>query len=174
MQYGFYIDTDRCIGCNSCIVACLDENDIQPGQGVKWRRVLNIESGTAPDTRLANVSLSCMHCGKPACEAVCPTGAINKRPEDGIVAVDQDKCIGCRYCFLACPFGVPQYSGDGTMQKCQGCVGLLEPGEEPACAAACTGGALHYGTMEELAKMAAEKSARKLDGATHPSVLISP
>jgi anaerobic dimethyl sulfoxide reductase subunit B (iron-sulfur subunit) len=173
MQYGFWVDIDRCIGCGACTIACKDWNDIQPGQAVQWRRVTTIESGQVPNTQLTNVSLSCMHCAKPACVAVCPTSAITKRAEDGVVVVDSSKCIGCRYCFFACPLGVPQYGKDGTMQKCNLCLDRLQQGEKPTCVVACPVGALHGGPIEELAKSAAEKAATRLAGATDPSVLIS-
>jgi len=173
MQYAFYVETERCIGCNTCVMACLDWKDIKPGQHLQLRRVTTIESGKCPDVRLTNLSLSCMHCGKPACVAVCPTGAISKRAEDGIVVVDQSKCIGCRYCFFACPFGVPQYGETGTMQKCNLCLDRLQKGEEPACVSACVTGALHAGPVDEMAKLASQRAAARLAGATQPSVLIS-
>ena len=173
MQYAFYVETERCIGCNTCVMACLDWKDIKPGQHLQLRRVTTIESGKCPDVRLTNLSLSCMHCGKPACMAVCPTGAISKRAEDGIVVVDQNKCIGCRYCFFACPFGAPQFGDDGTMQKCTYCLDRTTKGLDPACVATCPAHALHAGTMEELAKLAGEKAAVKLVAATEPSVIIT-
>jgi anaerobic dimethyl sulfoxide reductase subunit B (iron-sulfur subunit) len=172
-MYGFYVDTSRCIGCNACAMACKDWADVQPGEGVQLRRVTTIEAGKVPDVSLVNLSLACMHCGKPACVAVCPAGAITKRAEDGIVVVDSDKCIGCHYCFFACPFGVPQYGNEGTMEKCDLCLERLQAGEKPVCVAACPAGALHAGTPEELSKFAQEKAARRLAGATQPSVLIS-
>ncbi|NLF15511.1 MAG: 4Fe-4S dicluster domain-containing protein, partial [Anaerolineaceae bacterium] len=134
----------------------------------------DVWNGTFPDVTRTFVSMSCLHCGDPACASVCPTGAITKRAEDGIVVVDQDKCIGCHYCFYACPFGVPQYGPDGKMYKCDFCLDRLEEGKEPACVATCPTGALHSGTMEELAKRAEEKAAKSLVGATQPSVLVSP
>jgi len=171
-MYGFYVDTSRCIGCGACAMACKDWKDVQPGEGATWRHVTTIESGTVPNVSLVNLSFACMHCGKPACVAVCPAGAISKRP-DGIVVVDRDKCIGCHYCFFACPFGVPTYGKDGTMQKCDLCLERLEAGEEPACALACPVDALYAGKLEDLAKIAQEKVAKRLAGATQPSLLIS-
>ena len=171
-QYGFYLELDRCIDCWACEVACKQWHGIKAGT-VRWRRVIDIWGGKYPDVTRTFLSLACMHCGSPACEAVCPTGAIKKRVEDGVVVVDQDKCTGCHYCFFACPFGIPQYGEDGTMQKCDFCLDRLEEGQEPACAATCPTKALHAGTMEELSKLAAEKAATKLGGATQPSVLIS-
>ncbi len=169
-QYGFYVELERCIKCWSCEVACKAWKGIDAGT-VSLRRVIEITSGEFPAVKRTFLSMSCMHCEKPACEAVCPTGAISKRPEDGVVVVDQTKCIGCRYCFFACPFGVPQY--DKTMQKCDMCLDRLAEGKEPACVATCPTRALHFGTMEELSKIAQEKVAKRLAGSTQPSVLVS-
>ncbi len=180
MQLGFYLDTTRCVGCETCTVACKNWNNLAPKltaapgtQGPKWRRVASIESGTYPNVSVIRVSMGCMHCGKPACAAVCPTGAITKRAEDGIVLVDQNKCIGCRYCALACPFGVPQFADDGTMQKCNFCQDRLAQGLKPACVTNCPGKALQSGTIEELSKLATTKSASRLVGSTQPSMLIT-
>jgi len=169
-QYGFWVDTARCTKCWACQVACKAENEIEPGT-VSMRRVLDIWSGTFPDVTRTFVSFSCMHCEKPACVAVCPAGAITKRAEDGVVVVDESKCIGCHYCFFACPFGVPQY--DGTMKKCDMCPDRVAEGKEPACVATCPTGALHWGTLEELSKMLQEKKAKQLAASTQPSVFIS-
>ena len=166
-QYVFYFDSDRCIQCRTCEVACTSMHNIEPG--LKWRRVIETWSGDFPNVTRSFFSLACMHCGKPACAAVCPTGAISKRAEDGIVVVDRDKCNGCQECLAACPFNVPQFGSDGTMQKCDFC---LTRGEEPACAAHCLAEALHYGTMEKMAEPAAGKVAEKLSGPTEPSIII--
>lgn len=180
MQLGFYLDTDRCVGCETCVVACKNWNNLTPKAtatpgtaGPKFRRVMSIESGTYPNVDIVKVSLGCAHCGKPACAAVCPAGAISKRAEDGVVVVDQNKCIGCRYCFFACPFGVPQYGAEGTMQKCNLCLERLAMGKDPACVASCPAKAVFAGPLEELAKIAATKRAQKLAGATVPSLFIS-
>jgi len=117
--------------------------------------------------------MSCMHCANPACEKVCPTGAIRKRAEDGVVLVDQSRCIGCRYCASACPFGAPQFEPGGTMIKCDMCPDRLAEGKQPACAATCPTGALHFGTLDELAELSAGKAAQRLAATTEPSLLIS-
>jgi DMSO reductase iron-sulfur subunit len=166
-QYGFFYDVSRCVQCRTCEVACKSVNDIEPG--IHWRRVVETWSGEFPDVTRTFFSLACMHCSKPACAAVCPTGAITKRAEDGIVVVDRDKCNGCQDCLPACPFGVPQFGADGIIQMCDFC---RATGREPACAASCPSEALHYGTMEELAEFAAGKSAAKLAGPTEPSMVI--
>jgi anaerobic dimethyl sulfoxide reductase subunit B (iron-sulfur subunit) len=163
-QYGFDFDVERCVQCHACEVACKSFHDVEPG--VKRRRIASAWEGQYPDVRNMTISLACLHCGEPACESVCPTGAIQKRTEDGIVMVDQAKCIGCHCCFLACPFGVPQYGEDGKMQKCDLCANRLDQGKEPPCVATCPAEALHFGTMNELADRATGRLARKLLSAT--------
>ena len=167
-QYGFYFDADRCVQCRACETACKSAHDIEPG--LRWRRVIDIWEGEFPDVACTYFSLACMHCARPACAEACPTGAITKRAEDGIVVVDREKCNGCRECSAACPFDVPQFGADGTMQKCDFCI---ERGREPACVATCPAEALFYGTMEELSRLAEAKSAKKLAGPTEPSIFIS-
>lgn len=170
-QLGFYIEIDKCVQCHACAVACKSahESDLS----VARRRVTTLWTGEYPTVKSIGVSLSCMHCGEPACMAVCPAGAISKRSEDGVVVVDQDKCIGCHYCFFACPFGVPQYNDDGTMDKCDICLERREAGLEPACIKTCPADALHYGPLDELAQEASAKAAVKLAGSTSPAVLIT-
>ena len=166
-QYGFYFDADRCVRCHACEVACKSARNVE--LGVKWRQVIEIWAGEFPDVTRTFVSLSCLHCAEPACEKACPTRAITKRAEDGIVVVDIDKCNGCQECYDACPYHVPQFGADDTMQKCDFCTGQ---GIEPACVSPCPASALFYGTMEELTKIASEKKAEKLDGPTKPSMFM--
>ena len=174
-QYGFYADTSRCLKCWACEVACKQWNDIKAGT-VSRRKVHEIDSGTFPDTHRTFVSMSCMHCEKPACEKVCPAGAISKREQDGIVTVDKDKCIGCHYCFFACPFGVPEYTEAG-MDKCDACLGngvKIDEGEKPHCVATCPTKALHFGPMDELREMQAQKTAKNVvSDSTKPSFIAS-
>ena len=100
-RYIMVTDLRRCIGCQTCTAACKQTNGTPPG--VQWRRVLDMESGEYPQVRRTFVPVSCMHCGDPPCLAVCPSGATYKR-DDGLVAIDYDKCIGCAYCAVACPY----------------------------------------------------------------------
>jgi len=97
--------------------------------------------------------------------AACPTGAIYQRA-DGIVLTDKDKCIGCGYCVMACPFAVPEYGSDGLMQKCIACYQRIDKGLDPACVHTCLTGALAFDTPEEIAKIKMERVAEK--------VIISP
>jgi anaerobic dimethyl sulfoxide reductase subunit B (iron-sulfur subunit) len=169
-QWGFLIDTESCVACKACEIACKNRNQL--GVGPRLRQVSTIEAGEFPDVSIVNVSLACMHCGRPACEAVCPTRAIQKRSQDGIVVVDRDKCIGCHYCFFACPFGVPQFANDGKMIKCDLCLDRLQMGLEPACVRTCFYDALHAGPLTELADLARQRVTQKLGGSTEPSILV--
>ncbi len=170
-QYGFYIHTDRCIQCHSCEVACKSWNEIE--LGIRWRRVVDFWSGEFPEAANQTISLSCMHCEKPACLAICPEDAISKRAEDGIVVVNPEKCVGCRSCSTACPFAVPQYGRTGTMQKCNMCLNRLQQGKRPSCVLTCPGEALKFGTVEDLTRMAAAKSGKRLVAETAPPFFIS-
>lgn len=163
-QYGIYCDLSRCVQCHACEVACKVGNSVEPG--VKWRMVFDVWEGQFPHIRNRSIAHACLHCAEPACEAACPTGAITKRSADGIVVVDQGRCIGCHSCQLACPFGIPQFGRDGRMQKCNLCVERLEQGREPACVATCPAEALFFGTTEALNQLPAKKAARKLAAAS--------
>ena len=125
MQYGFYVESNYCVGCKACQVACKDEHDLEVGQ--LFRKITTKESGQIIEQNKAffsnvtayHLSTSCHHCDEPACVKNCPTGAMNKNPETGIVSVNQDRCIGCRYCTWACPYGAPQYNEQiGKTGKC--------------------------------------------------------
>jgi anaerobic dimethyl sulfoxide reductase subunit B (iron-sulfur subunit) len=100
-------------------------------------------------------------------------GAIEKQADTGIVTVDDEKCIGCHYCFFACPFGAPQYGDDGKMQKCELCIDRLAEGQQPKCVTTCPAEALHFGTMEELGQMAQARAAQRLAASTRPAMIIS-
>jgi anaerobic dimethyl sulfoxide reductase subunit B (iron-sulfur subunit) len=167
-QYAFYYDVGRCVQCRTCEVACKSIRNVE--SGLKWRRVVETWGGEFPSVTRTFFSLACMHCGRPACLAVCTTGAISKRAEDGIVLVDKDKCNGCQECFYACPFDIPQFGSNSTMQKCDFCV---EMDGGPACVASCPAEAIHYGTTEKLSELVTGKVAEKLTGPTEPSIFIS-
>lgn len=170
-QYGFYVNSDRCVQCHACEVACKAWNNV--GFGIQWRKVADFWDGNFPEVANQTISFSCMHCEKPSCVEVCPSGALSKRAQDGIVTVDQDKCIACRSCEKACPFDVPQYGPSGTMQKCNMCLERIEQHQQPLCVATCPGEALKLGTMEDLMEIAQAKSGIRLPSPTVPSFWIS-
>lgn len=156
-------DEDRCIKCYACQVACKQWHGFKAG-GVSRRNVVEHVAGKFPNVARTFSSISCHHCVEPACARVCPAGAISKRAEDGIVVVDDDKCIGCRYCFFACPFGIPSYDDNG-MNKCDMCLslGVGDDGRpDPHCVATCPTRALYYGTESEVKELVQEKEALRL------------
>ncbi len=156
-QLGFYVNLANCTGCKACEIACKDRKDLP--LGVRWRRVYEYSGGEwiqDNDQMIPSgifsyfVTTACMHCEEPGCMEVCPAGAISKR-DDGIVLIDPDKCIGCRYCSWACPYDAPQFNEEiGLMTKCDMCVELQDQGQNPACVDACPYRALQYGDIEEL------------------------
>ena len=100
-RWGMVINLNRCIGCYACMLACKQEHFLPPQ--VFWNRVLVGEIGKYPAVRKQTYPVLCNHCEEPACVDVCPTGATSRR-DDGIVTVDSNKCVGCRYCVIACPY----------------------------------------------------------------------
>lgn len=156
-QLGFFVDVAKCTGCKTCQVACKDKNDLEVGRN--FRRVSEFAGGTwkqvngawQQDVFAYYVSISCNHCADPACTKVCPTGAHAKRADNGLVLIDQDKCIGCRMCEKACPYGAPQYDAQAEkMSKCNGCIDRLAKGLQPTCVESCPQRAIEFGEIEEL------------------------
>ena len=162
-RWAMSVDLRRCIGCQTCTAACKHANATPPG--VQWRRVLDMEFGTYPDVQRAFVPVGCQHCDEPPCLEVCPTTATRKRA-DGIVTIDYDRCIGCAYCAVACPYqarykterasfayGTPTETealrhDEGRLAvatKCTFCVDRIDaglaaglvPGRDPAATPAC-------------------------------------
>ena len=155
---GFSFDQTKCNGCKACQIACKDKHDLPVG--VTWRRVAEYSGGTwqeDEDTAVPNVfayytSMACNHCENPICVQVCPTTAMTVR-DDGTVFVDDEKCVGCRYCEWACPYSAPQFNAEtGHMTKCDLCADYREQGQDPACVAACPSRALGWGEIEDLRK----------------------
>jgi formate dehydrogenase iron-sulfur subunit len=149
MAVGLLIDTTRCIGCNACVDACKEANalpqEVEPRLTARTWTVVEERGGVY-------VRHLCMHCEEPACASVCPVGALYKS-EQGPVAYDESRCIGCRYCMVACPFGVPKYEWDSALprvRKCIGCLGRVREGKQPACSEACPTGATLFGEREAL------------------------
>jgi len=151
-QCGFFVDLSRCIGCNTCVVACKQWHGIDPGP-TKWMRVYQWEEGAFPDIRLHILPIMCYHCEKPVCLKACPQRAIYKEEKYGAVLVDRDKCRGSRRCWKACPYGAPQFEGDEPdlkMSKCTMCIDRLEEGLKPICVLSCSMRALEFGPLDEL------------------------
>ncbi|MDO5735650.1 MAG: dimethylsulfoxide reductase subunit B [Propionibacteriaceae bacterium] len=184
-QLGFYFDQTLCTGCKACQIACKDKHDLPVG--VNWRRVAEYSGGAwlvddATGTATNSVftyytSISCNHCEDAICVTVCPTQAMHKG-ENGIVSVDPNLCIGCRYCEMACPYSAPQFDPDkGVMTKCNFCADRIEVGGTPACVASCPSRALDFGEVVDLrAKYGDQASIAPLPHAsvTQPNLVITP
>ena len=160
MQYGFFYDQSRCIGCNACTVACKDYNQVNPGP-VRWRDQRYYEGNISP---FENLSISCNHCEDPACLKACGAEAIVKK-DNGIVLIDREKCVGLKDCIKACPFAAPHIADDQQepekretwqithpMQKCTFCWQRVEAGSAPSCVGACPVYALEFGDIAEFEK----------------------
>jgi Fe-S-cluster-containing dehydrogenase component len=201
MRYAMVLDQNRCIGCNSCTLACKEHNGL--ASGVFWSQVLKKLEGTYPNVQLYFEPILCNHCAEAACVEVCPTGATQKL-DNGIVTIDPDKCIGCRYCIVACPYnartfnyGAPQgyypeqgrtafeeirFAGHkiGTVEKCDFCIDRIAEGKKPACVQACPTRARIFGDLDdpdsEVSQLVASRGAYQLhpELGTDPSVYYLP
>ncbi|HEY3366060.1 MAG TPA: 4Fe-4S dicluster domain-containing protein [Symbiobacteriaceae bacterium] len=176
MSKGMLIDLTKCMGCRGCQVACKQWNDL-PAEKTSYNQeftnpqnrsaytwtLVEFHTTTYEEKTLSTFTKTqCLHCEHPACESVCIAGAIKKQ-ENGAVTIDADKCIGCRYCQVACPFHVPKYQYDKLfpkMQKCTMCFDRISSGMKPACAATCPQGAILFGDREELLKTAKARIAK--------------
>lgn len=173
-RYGMVIDLKRCYGCYACVMACKTANHTPPG--VFWARLLKGESGKFPNVVRQSLPVLCMQCEEPSCLEVCPTGATLKL-DDGIVVVDKDKCMGCKACMMACPYGArysvdewesyfpdglplspyeeftkrtwEEKSGVGVATKCDFCRDRIEEGRQPACVEACPAKARTFGDLDD-------------------------
>ena len=183
-QLAFYFDSSACVGCKACQIACQDKNNLSAD--IMWRRVFRYGGGNWIQRGLVAVpnnlfryfvSISCQHCQNPACVTVCPTTAMSK-DENGIVSIDATKCVGCRYCEWACPYGAPHFDeAAGVMTKCNFCQDLLAAGGNPACVDACPMRALDFGELSDLqAKYGTLDAIEPLPSGdyTNPSLVITP
>jgi len=179
MRWGMVIDLRRCVGCQTCTIACKIEHALP--EGIHWRFVADCEVGEYPDVRRLFLPMQCMHCAEPPCVPVCPTGASRQR-EDGIVWVEYSACVGCGYCAMACPYRArhlvhgaggardgahpfepapPRSERRGVMTKCTFCKERVDAGRArgltagvdaeatPMCAVACIAGAILFGDLDD-------------------------
>lgn len=160
-QMAFYIDSSSCVGCRTCEIACKDKQDLTVGSRPRYVRdfaggawLVDPENPTIirPEGVFSyNVSVSCNHCASPACAGMCPTGAMQKDEETGIVWNDHEKCIGCGSCAKACPYAAPQLNEEEkVVYKCDFCRDLLAEGSAPACVETCPMRALDFGEYTDL------------------------
>jgi Fe-S-cluster-containing dehydrogenase component len=168
-RLGLVIDLDICVGCHACAVNCKEWNDggyhapltderpydADP-QGVWFNRIhaFEVKEDSDDQARVVHFPRSCLHCEDAPCVTVCPTGASYKRGSDGIVLVEEDRCIGCKLCSWACPYGAREYDGtEGVMKKCTLCIDRIyneameEVARVPACVSTCPATARHFGDL---------------------------
>ena len=180
---GLLYDATICVGCKACVAACKEVNGNPPVFSTEdhlWDTPLDTDGHTFNIIKMyrhgtmeqkdreqngyAFMKVSCMHCADPSCVSACPVSAMTKNPETGVVAYDPGRCIGCRYCVAACPFGIPKYQYDdplGRIGKCELCRHRYKDGHYSACAEVCPTGATLYGKSSELLAEARRRLALK-------------
>jgi Fe-S-cluster-containing dehydrogenase component len=160
--YYLYQDQKKCIGCYSCTIACKSNKNILVGP--KPTDIITIGPKMIHgEPRASYVFMPCFHCENPWCVAACPTGAMQKRPKDGIVFVDSKLCVGCKSCMSACPWGAPQWNSEtGKVVKCDYCMDRVDAGLKPACVTICTTHCLHFEEAEKMPAIRRERYARNV------------
>lgn len=174
LRYGMLIDTRRCVGCHACSISCRAENNVPENYHRSW--VEYTEKGTFPDATLHFLPRLCNQCSTPQCTSVCPTNATYIR-DDGIVVIDPEICIGCKYCIQACPYDARFINPEtGAADKCDFCVDRLAVGMEPACVASCFNRARIFGDLNdpnsEISRLIAKNAVTVLrpEMGTQPNV----
>ncbi|TEB05218.1 Formate dehydrogenase, nitrate-inducible, iron-sulfur subunit [Pelotomaculum schinkii] len=182
MSKSVLVDITRCIGCRSCMVSCKSWNDLpaepsefsnnwdSPGKlsADTWTNVSSYVLEEGDQLKWRFVKRQCMHCNEPACESACFTHSFVKTKEGAVIykptELNEDYCVGCRYCMIACPFDVPGFQWDKALpyvQKCRFCYDRTkEEGLEPACVTACLTGALTYGERDEMLALAQDRMSK--------------
>ena len=171
------IDEQRCLACKTCVLECAMAHS-QAGTLVE---ALSAETLPQPRVHVEplgdfGMPLQCRHCEDAPCIMVCPTEAIRRFDPDGPVILDQQRCIGCKFCMMVCPFGVIDISRDGkAMIKCDLCLKLTEAGQEepqPACVAACPTGALRFEEVTEYLRRRRRQAVERLAAGAERNVKI--
>lgn len=158
-QFAILTDTTRCTSCEACVQACKDEYDLpQHDTHYRWKQNIDDLSSTRFTTILHKpgdkyIRHQCRHCNDPACVSACIVAALRKEPDTGAVTYDENRCMGCRYCMMACPYGIPRYSWEDQVpivRKCILCHHRVQEGKQPRCTEACPYNATVFGTREEM------------------------
>ena len=158
-KYYLAQDEKRCIGCRACEVQCKINKTLPPES--KPCQVISVGPRLVENRpRASYVFISCHHCEKPWCVAACPTGAMRKRPEDGIVYINEEDCVGCKSCISACPWGAPQWNAEkGIVVKCDYCKERIDQGLKPACVTICTTQCLQLAPADKIPQTRRERYA---------------
>lgn len=148
-RYTLVVNVDRCIGCHACEMACKVENDVALGS--YWNRVLQVgPTGEYPSMHVYWLPVQCQQCEDAPCVHVCPAGASYRDSETGIVLVDKAKCIGCKYCMMACPYGVRSWNEEErVVEKCTLCSQRTAAGGLPKCVEDCCADARFFGDLDD-------------------------
>ena len=143
------IDLDRCFGCQSCEIACKNENGV--GLGQYWIKVIERGPyGTFPHLEKYWLPVMCQQCQDAPCVSVCPTGASYRDADSNTVLINKEKCIGCKYCMMACPYGVRDWNKtENVVEKCTLCTHLIDAGQEPFCVSCCPGECRFFGDLDD-------------------------
>jgi Fe-S-cluster-containing dehydrogenase component len=146
-RYGMVIDTRKCVGCYACRVSCQMQNELPVEDA--YIKFYEKETGIFPNVKNEIIPVQCQHCEDAPCESVCPTKATYTTKE-GIVLVDPDKCIGCKYCMVACHYGARTLDHlTGVVEKCRFCAELVAEGKQPACVSTCISIARIFGDLDD-------------------------
>ena len=175
-KYSMIVNLAKCIGCQACTVACKFQNNVPDGQ-FRTKTYADGLKGTYPHVSMFFIKEACQMCQKAPCVSVCPTKA-SYYNEDGVVLIDADKCVGCKYCMTACPYNARFLNKKtGVADKCTFCYELkVSKGEKPACVSTCVGGALIFGDLNDPLSEASQflmkhkGEVRKPELGTHPNV----
>lgn len=162
-KYYLFQDTKKCIGCRTCEIQCKINKALPVGP--KISQIIDVGPKFVDKLpRAAYIFMPCFHCEDPWCVAACPTGAMQKRPKDGIVFVDHNLCVGCKACITACPWGAAHWNPEtGKAVKCDYCMDRVDQGLKPACVTACTTHCLDFGeNVENIVKIRRERHAKSV------------
>lgn len=193
-KWGMVVDLDKCNGCKVCETVCREENNVpfwnEPSYDAYWIRVAEVKQDRPglPAAQERPIPLLCAHCDDPPCAHVCPTKATFKR-EDGLVLIDEHRCIGCRYCVIACPYharsmifrdndvrtnkDVPKLMR-GVASKCTFCVHRIDDGRLPACVEKCPHNALSFGNLKDASSHVGEVVESGKTGILRPNLRVGP